>query len=83
MRVLLTERFARAYADAPPEVQKAFGKQLAYLLRDLRHRSLDAKKYPESGDPNLWQARVTQDWRFYFRIEGDTYTLDTIKAHPK
>jgi hypothetical protein len=24
-------------------VQKAFGKQLAYLLADLRHRSLDAK----------------------------------------
>jgi hypothetical protein len=83
MRALLTEPFTRAFVAAPPEVQKAFGKQLASLLRDLRHRSLDAKKYPESGDPKLWQARVTQDWRFYFRIEGDTYILDTIKAHRK
>lgn len=83
MRVLLTERFSRAFADAPPDVQKAFGKQLAHLLKDLRHRSLDAKKYPESGDPDLWQARVTEGWRLYFRIEPETYVLDSIRSHPK
>jgi len=83
MRVVLSERFSRAFIAAPPEVQKAFGKQLAHLLRDLRHRSLDAKKYPESGDPDLWQARVNDDWRMYFKIAGDAYHLDSIKAHPK
>jgi len=83
MRAVLSERFGRAFIAAPPEVQKAFGKQLAHLLRDLRHRSLDAKKYPESGDPDLWQARVTGDWRLYFKIEGDAYHLDSIKPHSK
>ena len=53
MRAVLSERFARAFIAAPPEVHKAFGKQLAHLLRDLRHRSLDAKKFPESGDPDF------------------------------
>ena len=50
MRVLIADRFARSFIDAPPEVQKAFGKQLANLLRDLRHRSLDAKKYDRAHD---------------------------------
>jgi hypothetical protein len=25
-----------------------------------------------------WQARITRDWRFYFRIEGSTYILLTL-----
>ena len=54
-------------------MQKAFGKQLASPLRDLRHRSLDAKKDDRAGD--VWQARVNGGWRFYFRIEGDVYVL--------
>jgi hypothetical protein len=83
MRVLLTERFARAFAAAPPEVQKSFGKQLAHLLGDMRHRSLDAKKYPESGDLDLWQARANGGWRFYFHIETNTYVIESIRSHPK
>ena len=63
------------------EVQKAFAKQLGYLLRDIRHPSLHAKKYDEVRD--IWQARATGSWRFYFRIEGDAYVLETINRHPK
>ena len=43
--------------------------------------SLRAKKYDEARD--IWQARVDSGWRFYFRIEGDTYILETIRPHPK
>lgn len=81
MRVVITERFSTNYVQAPPEVQKTFGKQLAHLLRDLRHPSLRAKKYDDSR--GLWQARVTNDWRFYFTIEADAYVLWSIRAHPK
>ena len=83
MRAVLAEPFVRSLIGAPPEIPKLFGKQLAYLLRDRRHRSLDAKKFPESGDPNLWSARVNDDWRFYFTVDGDTYTLHKIQPHPK
>ncbi len=69
MRVILTETFASALIAAPAEIQKTFGKQLAYLLRDLRHPSLRAKKYDEARD--LWQARINDDRRFYFTIERD------------
>ncbi len=84
MRVLFSERFTRSFIDAPDRGKRDFGKQLGYLLRNLRHRSLDAKKYDEVRD--IWQARVDGGWRFYFRIEGDIYHLVhlvDIVPHPK
>ncbi len=74
MRVVLTETFTRALVAAPPEIPKLFGKQLTHLLRDLRHRSLDAKKFPESGDPDMWSARVNGGWRVYFTVTPGTPT---------
>lgn len=29
------------------------------------------------------QARVNQDWRFFFQIRGDRYVIVTIVPHPK
>ena len=81
MRVVLTDRFTRSFTDAPPDIQERFGQQLAHLLRDLRHPSLRAKKYDEAND--VWQARVTDSWRFYFRIDGDTYQVLDLIPHPK
>jgi hypothetical protein len=81
MRALPTHRFQQRFNAAPPHLQKAFTKQLAYLLHDRQHPSLRAKKYDEAR--GLWQARVTGSWRFYFRIQGDIYVLDTIRPHPK
>jgi mRNA-degrading endonuclease RelE of RelBE toxin-antitoxin system len=65
----------------PPPVRKTFYKQAAFLLENLRHPSLHAKKYSEAEDK--WQARVNKDWRFYFRIVGDTYIVTGITPHPK
>ncbi len=81
MRVTYSARFVREVDAAPKPIRQAFDKQLLFLLRDLRHPSLRAKKYLEARD--IWQARVTGSWRFYFRIEGDTYELLTIRSHPK
>jgi hypothetical protein len=81
MRFIYTERFRKSYDDAPTSIKKAFEKQAAFLIDNLRHPSLKAKKYDEKRD--IWQARVTGSWRFYFRIEGDAYTLLDIMPHPK
>ena len=80
MNALLSQRAVEALAVAPPLVQKAFLKQLNFLIRNLNHPSLRAKKYNESAD--LWQARVNDDWRFFFRIKGDTYRIEGILPHP-
>lgn len=71
----------RAYNKAAKQAQSAFDKQAALLLESLHHPSLRAKKYGVAGD--LWQARVNDDWRFYFTIAGDVYRLHEIRKHPK
>jgi len=76
-----SKHFLRNYAKAPKQIQRAFDKQSLLLLHDLKHPSLRAKKYDEGAD--LWQARVTSDWRFYFKIAGDVYQLEEIRRHPK
>jgi mRNA interferase RelE/StbE len=81
MKLLYSPRFQRQYNESPPPVRKAFDKQAKVLLENIRHPSLRAKKYDEAKD--IWQARVTRNWRFYFTIEGDTYYLHTIISHPK
>ncbi len=81
MRLRYTDRFSRQYAAAPMPIQIAFDRKAALLAQNLRHPSLRAKKYDEARD--IWQARVTRDWRFYFQIEGDTYTILSLIPHPK
>jgi plasmid maintenance system killer protein len=81
MKVTYSEAVAEALADAPTAVQKAFFKQIKFLEENLHHPSLRAKKYDEAQD--RWQARVNRDWRFYFRIEGDTYFIVDLIRHPK
>ena len=80
MRLRFTERADKDYAGLPVIIRKAFAKQLRFLLANLRHPSLQAKKYSETDD--LWQGRVTRGWRFYFKIEGDEYIIISIIPHP-
>ena len=81
MKLLRTAHFERNYARAPQQIQRAFDKQSALLLQNLHHPSLRAKKYDERR--SLWQARVNQDWRFYFLIQNDGYLIVDIIPHPK
>ena len=76
-----TAAVLRSFAEAPLPVQKAFDKQVRFLLHSLRHPSLHTKKYNEAQ--GIWQARATRSWRFYFTIEGDVYHLLDLMAHPK
>jgi len=59
MRLYYTERFRRSYESAPPNIQRAFDRRAALLVKDLRHPSLRAKKYDEAR--GIWQARVNID----------------------
>ena len=69
------------YNNAPLRIQKVFDKQVRLLAGNLLHPSLHAKKFSESK--NIWQARVNKNWRFYFKIEGDTYIIVRVIPHPK
>jgi len=41
--------------------------------------SLRAKKYDK--ERNIWQARASQGYRFYFLIEKDIYILLDARPH--
>lgn len=81
MTIDYAERFRKSYDDAPVYIQRAFDRKSELLVRSLRHPSLHAKKYDEAND--VWQARVNDDWRFFFRIKGDIYYMIDIMLHPK
>ncbi len=48
MNVQLSQRAIEALASAPLPVQKAFIKQINFLVRNLNHPSLHSKKYDEA-----------------------------------
>ena len=81
MKLDYTDSAFRTLKTLPLPIRKAFYKQAAFLVENLRHPSLRAKKYSEAE--GKWQARVNQDWRFYFRIVGVTYIVTDIIPHPK
>ena len=81
MRLEHTKNITRAIRTFPIEIQEAFYKQTEYLRKNIRHPSLRAKKY--GGTDDVWQARVTDNNRFYFQIVGDSYLLLNIRKHPK
>jgi hypothetical protein len=81
MKLLFTGAALKDYIEAGPTGQKAFDKQAKLLRENFRHPSLRTKKYDESR--NIWQARVSRDWRFYFVITGDIYLILNLTPHPK
>lgn len=81
MKYERTPPFKREFKKFPDNVRRAFEKQIVFLSQDFRHPSLRAKKY--GGTTDVWQARVTNNVRFYFQIIGDTYRLLNIRKHPK
>jgi mRNA-degrading endonuclease RelE of RelBE toxin-antitoxin system len=81
MRYEFTFKFIKSYHSFPNNIQLKFDKQLGYLLKNIKHPSLHSKKFDEAED--IWQARVDQNIRFYFKINDDIYILLNIKNHPK
>ncbi len=81
MRIHFSPKFKANLHNFPKEIREKFYKQAEYLLIDIRHPSLRAKKYNASR--GIWQGRVDKNIRFYFLIEGDIYFLLDIKKHSK
>ncbi|MBM3260890.1 hypothetical protein FJY93_00555 [Candidatus Kaiserbacteria bacterium] len=81
MRIGFSKTANDDYKSLSPALRKAADKQFVYLAKDIRHPSLHAKKYDESM--GIWQARISQSWRFYFLIHRDLYYIISIRNHPK
>jgi mRNA-degrading endonuclease RelE of RelBE toxin-antitoxin system len=81
MKAILSDRVINALERVPPQVRRAFLKQVDLLVKNLAHPSLKAKKYDQAQ--GVWQARVNRSWRFYFTIEGSNYKIEALMTHPK
>jgi mRNA-degrading endonuclease RelE of RelBE toxin-antitoxin system len=79
--LIVTEPAKKMLAKLPQSIQKKANKQFLLLLKDLRHPSIHAKKYNESLD--IWQGRIDQSYRFYFRIINDSFIIYSLQQHPK
>ena len=80
MKVAFSNRFVRQYGS----FQRHSGtlrQTTRFLLSNFRHPSFRAKKYDEAA--NIQQARVYDQYGFYFQIHGDTYRIPSITSHPK
>ena len=79
MQLLFTPGFIRDYRALPAHLQKITDKQLALFLADPRHPSLQIKKMQDPR--NIWEGRITRDYRFTFQVDGEMYILRRLGTH--
>ncbi len=79
MKLHPTKTFAKNFRKLPEEIKKATHKQLKLLLSNPQHPSLNIKKMQDPR--NIWEARVSESYRFTFQIEDDTYILRKVGTH--
>jgi len=82
MEFITTRSFDRDYDNLPIKIKDRVDKQLGFLLQDFHHPSLHTKKMEGKwGERGVFEARVSKDYRFTFRIEGDKYILRRVGKH--
>lgn len=79
MKIIRTDSFKRDYKKLPDRLKKQVEKSLRFLIGNLSHPSLRAKKI--KSRENIWEARVAKDYRFSFEIRGDTCILRRVRKH--
>ena len=79
MRILTTKPFDEDYDRLPDSIKERVDKQLALHLENPRHPSLRVKKI--KGHPNIWEGRITRQYRFTFQIIEDLWLLRRIGTH--
>jgi len=76
MRILTTRPFDEDYGRLPDSIKERVDKQLTLLLENPRHPSLRVRKI--KGHPNIWEGRITKQYRFTFQIIEDLWLLRRI-----
>ena len=77
--LLRTERFKKDFKRLPREIQTRTAKALALVLSNPKHPSLHVKRM--EGAPNIWELRVSRDYRVTFQFEPEGVLLRRIGTH--
>ncbi len=79
MKLQTTRPFDRDYAGLPEETKERVEKQLALLLLNPSHPSLRLKRI--KGTADIWEVRVSRNYRLTLQLAGDTYLLRRVGPH--
>jgi len=79
MRLILTERFQRAYRSLASEDRKRVQKALRQMAGDLRYPGLRVKRV--QGTTKIWEARAGRSIRLTFEVEGTDLILRNVGQH--
>ncbi len=79
MKYARTERFKKAYAKLPPDIQDKVVKAFQLFKENPRHPSLGVKRV--QGMPDVWEGRIDIHYRFTFHYEGDVCLFRNIGPH--
>jgi mRNA-degrading endonuclease RelE of RelBE toxin-antitoxin system len=79
MNFIETEHFRKAYKPLSDEIKARLKKALRQLSVNIRHPSLQVKKI--KGTKDIWEARVSLDYRLTFQIVKDYIILRNVGHH--
>ncbi len=79
MKIRFTSTFHADYLELPSKIREALEKKFRLLVENIRHPSLRAKKM--EGYSGIWGARISKQYRFTFKIEGEMYLLRRVGPH--
>jgi hypothetical protein len=79
LRHIKTRRFAKSFAELPPEVKAQASKAFALFCEDMSHPSLSIERIV--GYPGVWSGRVSQKVRWTFHFEQDELTGERVCVH--
>ncbi len=79
MRLLRTERFKKDFQRRPTEIQERTINALERFVTDSRHPALQVKKM--EGAPDIWELRVSDNYRVSFQRFQGGVLLRRIGTH--
>ena len=79
MNFVETARFRKAYKGLTPEARERLKEALIKLSQDIRYPALQVKKI--KGTPDIWEARVSLDYRMTFQRVENYIILRNVGHH--
>ena len=84
MELFPTKTFQRDYENLPTLIQKQLDRNLEFLLKNPKHPSLHVKKTKGEiikGYSDVFEGRISKNYRFLFLIETNYYVLLRCGKH--
>ena len=79
MNFVETSRFRKAYLQLPHDARERVKEALLRMDNNLRHPSLQVKKI--KGTKDIWEARVSLDYRMTFQMVKNYIILRNVGHH--